>query len=134
MRLTAQMLMGLAIVSPISSSYAATNNDWILIASTDAMKWEGRAGSWNLSKTNSGKDVSVANGRSMDMKTRAITFERWYVPVSDCRSGSGKVSTTDMAGNFKYDNEFVLKGGSIASSIADMLCSFVLENDGKGLS
>lgn len=134
MRLTVKLLVALGIILPVSSAYAAVTSEWVLIASTDTMKWEGRAKSWSQTKTNAGKDVAVATGRSTELKNRMISFEKWYVSIAECRAGSGKVITTDMAGNFKYDNEFVLQGGSVASSIADMLCSFILENDGKGLS
>ncbi len=134
MRLTVKLLIALVLSSPISPAYAATGGDWIMLASADTLKWEGRAGSWTQSKNNSGQAVAVASGRVTDTKTTMITFERWYVPITACRAESGKVTTTDMAGNFKYDNDFVLKGGSVASSIADMLCSFIIANDGKGLS
>lgn len=134
MRLTVKLLMALIISLPISSANAATGSEWIVLASANTMKWEGRAGSWTQSKNNAGQAVAVASGRVTDSKTSEITFERWYVPVTACRAQSGKITTTDMAGNFKYDNDFVLQGGNVASSIADMLCSFVIANDGKGLS
>ena len=45
--------------------------------------------------------------------------------------------TLDIQGNFKYENDFVEKGGSIASSIAAMLCHSLLEErrvkEGKGI-
>ncbi|MBN8816897.1 MAG: hypothetical protein J0J06_15800 [Sphingomonas sp.] len=109
-------------------------DDWIKLAESDNGTWEGRRGSAHFSKNNSGEEVVVASGRMTDLRTKQIYFEQWYVRVSACRNGSGKLVTADISGNFKWDTDFVLNGGNIASSLADMLCSFVQERDGKGLS
>ncbi|WP_354286830.1 hypothetical protein [Sphingomonas sp. UYEF23] len=133
MRFSAKLIATIGVLLSFSAQANAAS-DWILLASTDTMVWEGRAGTLHLSKNNSQQDISVANGRATDTKYKRITFERWYVLVSACRNGSGKLVTTDMDGTFKFDTEFVLKGGSVASSLADMLCGFYTDAEGKGLS
>jgi hypothetical protein len=112
---------------------AAGDSEWILLAYTDDMTWEGHAGSLHSATNNSGEEISTAFGRATNKHTKRIDFEQWYVRVSDCHSGSGKIATTDMKGNFKYDTDFVLKGGSVASELADILCYPVVESDRKGM-
>ena len=113
---------------------AAAADDWIKLGESDNGTWEGRAGSAHFSKNNSGEEIVTASGRTTDLKTKRVEFEQWYVRVSACRNGSGKVVTADISGTFKWDTDFVLKGGNIASSLADMLCSFVQERDGKSIA
>lgn len=112
---------------------AALPAEWVLLGSTDWALWEGLAGTREVSTTRGGKPAVVAAGRVTDKKSKLITFEKWYVTVEDCRAGHGKLVTIDMDGNFKHETQFVLTGGSIASSLADMLCYVVDQVDKKGI-
>ena len=115
----------------------SANEDWIKFGETDASLFEGRAGSRIFSKTKSGKDISVASGRILTKKDRSIEFVKWYVSAEDCNLGFGKMITLDMQGNYKFENDFVEKGGTVASSLAAMLCFPLVdekrERAGKGI-
>lgn len=134
MRVNVGLVQSLGAILLIFPVQAIAAEDWIVIASTDAMLWEGQARSLHAAKNNGGQDVVVASGRVIDKASKSIQFERWYVTISACRIGSGKLVTTDLAGTFQFENDFVLKGGNVASSLADMLCSYVLEADSKGIT
>lgn len=111
--------------------------DWIKIAETDDTLWEGRAGSRIPATTKSGKEISVASGRIFDRKEKRFDFVKWYVSVEDCYNGYGKLVTLNMQGEYRFENDFVEKGGSVASSLASMLCYPLLEEKrekaGKGI-
>lgn len=111
----------------------AQSADWIELASTDKSVWEGRAGTRAFSTTRGGKKIVAAEGRVTSKQTNQITFSKWYVEVDHCRAGYGKVVTVSMDGDFKFDNEFVLNGGTVASSLAEMLCYAVAEADKRGI-
>ena len=105
--------------------------DWIIIAESNSIIWEGRSGSLHETKNNSNDVISAASGRTTDKASRNIRFEQWYVRVKDCYRGVGKIVTADIDGNFLYDTDFVIDGGNVASSIAEMLCYSYLKNSQK---
>lgn len=107
--------------------------DWLELASTSEMVWEGRVGSREFSATRGGKRIVVAAGRTTDKNTKQMNFEKWYVEVEDCKRGHGNLVTLRMDGTFSFENQFVLKGGSVASGLAEMLCWLVFETDKKGI-
>lgn len=107
----------------------ATAADWLPLSSTDDLIFEGRAGSREFSTTRGGNQIVIASGRVINKKTQKITFEKWYVGVDECRTGYGKIVTLNMDGSFSFENNFVLKGGSVASILADVLCYGVFEAD-----
>lgn len=111
----------------------AQKPDWVKLAETDEMVWDGRVGTREFGKTRSGKEMVVATGRTVDKKTKRITFEKWYVLVDHCRAGQGQLTTVDMDGAYKYETDFMFKGGTVASSLAEMLCYAVSDRDGKGI-
>jgi hypothetical protein len=128
----AALLLASVVLSFPESVGAA--EDWIILAETDRYRWEGRAGSLEFNENKAGEQISTATGRMTNRKTNQITFKRWYVRTSDCRKGSGKFVTLDLEGNFQFDTDFILKGGSVASSIADLLCGVVKDADDKGIA
>ena len=116
---------------------ASAAEDWLNLAETDNDRWEGRAGTRFFSKNKSGKEIVVASGRVFDKKAKSFIFEKWYVLNEDCFNGYEKLVTLDMQGNYKYEVDFVEKGGSVASSLAATLCYPLLEEKkekaGKGI-
>lgn len=115
------------------TAHAQQQSDWVLLTSTDTTKWEGRVGSREFSKTRGGKEIVVAAGRVINKKTTTIEFEKWYVSVEDCEAQQGKLVTLDMSGKYKYETDFVSKGGSVASMLAEMLCYAVEQRSSKSL-
>jgi hypothetical protein len=57
------------------------------------------------------------------MTTTNISFEKDYVKTSECKTGIGKVVTTDLQGHVKYSSDFVFSGGNIASVLAEFICA-----------
>jgi hypothetical protein len=108
-------------------------NDWIVLGETDRMVWEGRAGTRDFDKNRGGEPIITAAGRTREKVSNRISFVRWYARVDDCRLQYGKLVTTDMGGTFLREADFVLGGGTIASSLAEVLCHAVSETDRKGI-
>jgi hypothetical protein len=111
--------------------------EWIPLSGTDELSWEGLTQSREIVTNKGGKQVYVLIGRVVNKKTKAITPEKWYVTTDDCENGMGKIVTLDMSGNYKYENDFLIGSGNVASSLAGMLCYEVTkrkkENAAKSL-
>jgi hypothetical protein len=122
----------LSLVALCSSPLFAAD-DWIKISETDNATWEGRKGSLEKKTTKGGVNVIVAQGRIFNKKTKAIEFEQWYVSVDDCNAKQGKLVTLTLSGDYKLDNDFVENGGTVASSLADMLCYGIKQAKLKGI-
>lgn len=124
----------IAVVCFTSTTVAVASDTWILLAETDDFRWDGKAGTLTATTNNGKQIVYSALGKITDKKTTRISFERWYVRKVDCQKGTGKLVTTDVNGDFKFDSDFVLDGGSVAATLADMLCGFGNSVQDKGLS
>lgn len=106
-----------------ASTYAYAQAEWIDIAShNDGTKWAVQAGSLELSKTKGGVSIAVVVGRISNPNTSSITLNKWYASASDCSKKMGKIVTLDVGGDYKYENDFVIGAGNIASSIAEAIC------------
>lgn len=92
-----------------------------------------QVGSFLISKSRAGLPVAVATGRVVSKKTTQVYFEKWYVTVQACAKGSGKLVTLTLEGDFKFENDYIAKGGNIASDLGDMLCILQKRQDGKGI-
>lgn len=102
-------------------------SDWVLLAKSKSSTWEARAGTF---KRDADGHIFVAQGRRHVSETDRISFERWYVTRSDCQAGYGRLFTTTLDGEPKgHGVEFALKGGTVASGIADVLCELGLQSD-----
>ena len=106
------------------ASAALAESKWIFIASSTSkqQKFEIKSGSLEISKTRSGTPIAVVIGRDHGPNTSKIDVWKAYVPLKDCISESGVIVTTNMAGVYQYQNEFVFDGGSVASSLAEAIC------------
>ena len=111
--------------------------DWVKVGENDRFLWQARTGSGSLSKNRGGKPLVIATGRVYDKTDKTYVFEKWYVTLEHCESGGGKLVTLTIDSDFKYDNDFLLKGGTVGSSIAETLCdvatSFKQERSEKGI-
>jgi len=104
---------------------ALAESKWVFIASSTSkqQKFEIKSGSLEISKTRSGTPIAVVIGRDYGPSTSKIDVWKAYVPLKDCISESGIIVTTNMAGEYQYQNEFVFDGGSVASGLAEAICS-----------
>lgn len=111
----------------------AFSQDWIQLSETDDFLFEVRTGSYQSARTKSGTPISVLTGRSKNKKTGVVDFEKWYVTTEDCLKGSGKLVTLSLNGDFKFDSDYLRKGGTVASSIGDLVCDVQKAQDKRGL-
>ncbi|MFM8866582.1 MAG: hypothetical protein ACKOFG_17145 [Limnohabitans sp.] len=107
--------------------------DWLTFAETSTGRWDFRAGTRDFSKNRGGENIIFAEGRIFWKKDSKIEFVKWYAKVDDCNKGNGKLVTTNMSGDFQFDNDFVLNGGSVASSLADALCYPLRRQNERGI-
>lgn len=126
-RLLATMLFAITAIAH------AEDSQWVQLASTDEARWDGMAGTRDAGRTKGGKDITVATGRVYDVKRKTYTFEKWYVTIEHCKQGYGKVVTLDTEGTYKFETDFALSGGSVASTLAGMLCRPVKDTESKGI-
>ena len=94
--------------------------DWVLLDSTDDTTYEARVGSFRIERTTLNRPVAVLTLRLS--RAGAAAFEDNYVSLEDCARGMGRLVTTDMAGRYRYGNDFVFGGRTIASNIAETIC------------
>jgi hypothetical protein len=102
---------------------ANASSDWINIASSGNDEWDIQPRSFQFSKTKGGEYIAVTTGRTIDAKTSRISLYKWYVTSSDCKRKMGKFVSLNIDGTFEFENDFVFGSGSIASSIAEAICS-----------
>lgn len=114
------MAMAIALCAATSTQ---AQTEWINIAShNDGTKWAVQAGSLEFSKTKGGISIAVVVGRISDPNTSKISLNKWYVSAGDCSKKMGKVVALDISGEYKYESDFVLGSGNIASSMAEAIC------------
>jgi hypothetical protein len=101
---------------------AAPDNGWTMAGETNQGVWSIQNGSFYVSKNGAGEPIAVVTGRLYDKQTTGVMLYKWYVTVSACKAHMGKVTTTDLDGQFLFDNDYVQGAGSVASSIGDDIC------------
>ena len=107
--------------------------DWINITSNDTTRYDGRAGTRLLGKTKAGTPMVIAQGRVFNTIEKSYSYQKWYVSLADCKAGYGKLIVLKLDGEFYLETDFVENGGSVGSAIAEMLCTPVKEQIGKGI-
>ena len=112
------MAFSLSFTSPVSA------NDWMFVARSGTSLYEVRTGSFEHVLTADHEPASIALFRisGLDGANRNIKFVRLYVRPADCNAGFGKLGETDVNGNLTDQNDFVIGGGNVASSLAEFIC------------
>jgi hypothetical protein len=113
----------IAVVFTCAYVSAHAQSDWINIASSAESEWDIQPGSFEFSKTRGGEYIAVTTGKVIDAKTSQISLYKWYVTANDCKRKMGKFVSLNIDGTFEFQNDFVFGSGSIASSIAEAICS-----------
>lgn len=125
-------MLAMTIVFSATCS-AGFAQDWYTVASSGTYKFEAKIGTFQVGKNDSGKQVALVTGRTVNSEDHSIQLEKWYVPTANCRQGEGKIIATDLDGAFLYDNNFVFDSGNIASAKAMFICSIYEYQRGQGL-
>ena len=94
-------------------------------------------GSYGLSRNKGGDQIAVITTRSVNKKSDRVFLQKSYVRTRDCAAKQGKIVSLSMDGEFLYENDFIFDAGTIATSIAEMICLIYAadqaERDGKGI-
>jgi hypothetical protein len=125
------------LLGAVVSISANAQEDWLNVASTDKAKWDIKAGSLEESKTKGGIQIAVVIGRVTNSPDNQIDLYKWYVSYEDCGRRMGKFVSLGIDGSYKFENEFVVGSGNVASVVAASICSAysyrVNERDKKGI-
>lgn len=109
---------------------SAEASEWISITSNsdDNRFYSGKSGSFEITTTKGGVSVAMLLGQINDKVKKTVTYKKWYVSTSDCESGMGKLVALTISGDYDFEADYVAKGDSIASYIADTICSVYRSN------
>lgn len=109
---------------PFFTCSASAKTNWISLASSDdGSKWEAKPGSFEFSKNRSDVVIAMLAGRVVGAKHATIELHKWYVSAADCDNKMGRLVTLSVSGEYQYENDFIFEGGSVASSIAEFICT-----------
>lgn len=130
LRCGALAFVGLIGLSVHGAASAAQASPWIEVSRAQNLVYEARSGSLEYSVTEKTKEPIIAlTVRVRDLRPGgAITFEKNYVRAIDCANGRGNVVTTDLDGRARFQTEFMLQGGSVASQIAEIICAAAIHD------
>ena len=108
-----------------SEPKSSEKSEWIFITSSsdDTHTYSGKRGSFEITTTKGGISVAMLLGQIENKSDKSVTFNKWYVSTSDCESGIGKLVALKVDGDYDFEADYVSKGKSIASYIADTICS-----------
>lgn len=106
---------------------------WVYLAESDNVFVEAKAGSYEETKTKSGKKIAAIIVQYDKRKTKSISLMKQYVSLSDCKKGSGKLVSLNMSGVFEFEVDIVIDGSSIGSATASAICRIANKNLGKGI-
>ncbi len=109
-------------VSMLLACSTAFADEWIVTAGNAATEFSIQKGSFSVTRNKAGAEVAVVTARIVDKKTTEITLQKWYVAAADCAAGQGKLVTLSLSGEYRYENDFLFGGGSVASSNAKFIC------------
>ena len=106
----------------LGSNIAYAQQDWFAVAGTDESTWEVQNGSFEEVQTKGGELIAVVISRVTNKSTKRIDLRKTYVSLASCEKKMGKVVTLDLDGKFRYENDFLLGGGTVASGLAEFIC------------
>lgn len=112
-----------------------TPKGWVLLGETEGnnVRFEGKTNSYELTNTRKGTRIAKIIVRQVDPVSHQISIYQRYVSLNDCKRKRGKIVAVDMDNNYKFENDFIIGGGSIGSSVAETICSIAKDTIDKGL-
>jgi len=87
--------------------------------------------SFSVSETLNGTPIYRAYGQ-VTIRSK-VDIQQWYVYVGACAMNYRKLYTNDSSGNPLFSNDVIRGGKSIASTIADTLCTVTASSKGTAL-
>jgi hypothetical protein len=114
----------------VGTAVLADNDAWIAISGTKKHLYEVKRGSFERTTNKAGEEIGLVVARQTSQldDPKQITLEKWYVRTSDCQRGMGKLVTLTLNGDFSYENDFIIDGGTVASTNAQTICEVLQLN------
>lgn len=118
------MLCGLLLGTSTLAADTATDARWQTVAYSDEEEWASAPTSMTVVTSDSGGVVISVDGRMHSKKTGHSDLVRWAVTLADCRSESGKLTTSDMTGKFVVPFAYVKGGSTFEAITAQTVCNW----------
>jgi hypothetical protein len=114
----------------VGTAVLADNDAWITVSSTKKHLYEVKRGSFERTTNKAGEEIGLVIARQTTQldDPKQITLEKWYVRASECQRGMGKLVTLTLSGEFSYENDFIIDGGTVASANAQAICDVLQMN------
>jgi hypothetical protein len=120
---TTLVFTGLAAASgTMPKQSTPTDSVWRVVAKTSDTTYKGRLGSFKLGQNKDGLPIATLLGQQTDRKSDHMLYFKWSVTTEDCLNGFGKLVYLDTKGSYLAEIDFVSKGESAASAVADLIC------------
>lgn len=104
-------------------TFAQPNSQWVEAAFNDQVQILFRKGSVERITNTGGEKATSVIGQWINKRTKEINLIRFYVTDDDCARGYGVTTLLDMQGKHLTSSDMILGGNSIASNLADVICS-----------
>ena len=112
------------IVASGSAKAQNADDDWINISSTkDGVKWYGKRNSGMTGTLDKKYKDIIITYKKTSSSSDQIELGVIFTKVSDCKRGEGTIYYGNMDGKATSHDQYVLYGGSVASSLAESLCA-----------
>jgi len=116
-----------ALLLKLNSIALAEDDEWVYSSGNNENSFYMKKRSFEIASNKKGEQIALVIGRVIDLKTNLISLEKWYVKTKDCYASQGLIVTTTLAGEYKFENEFIFGGGSIASANAELICKVLAQ-------
>jgi hypothetical protein len=112
-----------ALAAFLAMSVALADENWMSVGENTNAFYALRKHTGHFGKNKKGEELYIATVRTIHKDDQRIDLSQMYVKLTDCERGSGKITTVQLDGTFEYTNDWLTGAGSIASDIAEVLCS-----------
>lgn len=124
MRLIVLALCGSLLGTLTLAAGTATNARWQTVAYSEEEEWASVPTSVTAVTSDGGGIVISVDGRMRSTKTGHTDLVRWAVTLADCRSESGKLTTSDMTGKFVIPFAYVKGDSTFEAITAQNICNW----------
>ena len=123
-----RFIIALLLALGLFTSSATASDPWILVGKTERSAFYMYRGSLGVGTGSDGQRIFYVVGRYTQIGTGESMVQAWYVPVQHCLTGSGKFYATDSEGKQVTDIDFRIGDGTIAASLAKLICNAALNS------
>ena len=102
----------------------ATHARWQTVAYSEDEEWASAPTSMTITTSDGAGVVISVDGQMRSKKTGHSDLVRWAVTLADCRSESGKLTTSDMTGKFVVPFPYVKGGSTFEAITAQTICNW----------